>query len=204
MHAYTRECKEKKIDLHFHLVGKKGEGFFQENKNEAYATYDGNLLQHLDIGEIEKISRVFYELFETQEAEEIYVLYTHFYSAFNQKLVMKRILPLSFEQNDLVDGHHHANSNSTKILKVADRIFEPNEKKVVDNVLRQYIDFSLWDAFVNAQVSEQASRMTAMENATKNSFEMIDSYTLERNRVRQASITTELSEIVSGAEALKK
>jgi len=86
---------------------------------------------------------------------------------------------------------------------MADYIYEPDAATLLDRLLRQYITTVIDRAFLESIASELAARMTAMENATTNASEMINRLTLDMNRARQAAITTELMEIVSGAEALK-
>ena len=82
-------------------------------------------------------------------------------------------------------------------------MFEPGKREVLDSLLPRHLGMQIWRAMLESEASEHGARMTAMDNATKNAKDMIGKLTLQYNRARQAAITTELSEIVSGAEALK-
>ena len=85
-----------------------------------------------------------------------------------------------------------------------DYLYEPSKKKIVKSLIPRYLNAQVWKYLLESYASEQAARMIAMENATSNSEDMIKSLTLEFNKARQAAITTEMLEIVSGAEALKE
>jgi F-type H+-transporting ATPase subunit gamma len=120
----------------------------------------------------------------------VYLVYSHFRSALSQIPTIEVVLPLSSPA---------AESDEVQV----DYIYEPDPATLLDRLLRQYITTVIDHAFLESIASEHGARMTAMESATSNASEMINRLTLEMNRARQAAITTELMEIVSGAEALK-
>ena len=124
-----------------------------------------------------------------EETDGVYLLYSRFRSALSQVPTVERLLPVPPK----TDG-----SSDT-----LDYIYEPDEATLLDRLLRQYITTLILRAFLESIASEQGARMTAMDSATANARDMIDRLTLAMNRARQAAITTELMEIVSGAEALK-
>jgi F-type H+-transporting ATPase subunit gamma len=124
-----------------------------------------------------------------EETDGVYLLYSQFHSALSQVPTVERLLPVPPKED--LDGD------------VADYIYEPDEATLLDRLLRQYITTLIHRAFLESIASEHGARMTAMDNATANARDMIDRLTLAMNRARQAAITTELMEIVSGAEALK-
>jgi len=124
-----------------------------------------------------------------EETDGVYLLYSRFRSALSQVPTVERLLPVPPK----TDG-----SSDT-----LDYIYEPDEATLLDRLLRQYITTLVLRAFLESIASEQGARMTAMDSATANARDMIDRLTLAMNRARQAAITTELMEIVSGAEALK-
>jgi F-type H+-transporting ATPase subunit gamma len=128
--------------------------------------------------------------FVAGETDAVYLIYSQFRSAISQIPTTDRLLP----------GAAAAPAADTAQL---DYIFEPDEATLLDRLLRQYVTTLIDRAFLESIASEQGARMTAMENATTNASDMIDRLTLAMNRARQAAITTELMEIVSGAEALK-
>jgi len=123
------------------------------------------------------------------ETDAVYVLYNRFQSALTQVPTVDRVLPVVPETS----GDE----------SLVDYIYEPQPAQLLDRLLAQYINTLIYRAFLESNASEQAARMTAMESATSNAAAMIDRLTLAMNRARQAAITTELMEIVSGAEALK-
>jgi F-type H+-transporting ATPase subunit gamma len=127
--------------------------------------------------------------FAAGETDGVYLVYSHFRSAMSQVPTVERILPVV--------------SEATKEIAPADYIYEPDPATLLDRLLRQYITTVIDRAFLESIASEHGARMTAMESATSNASDMIDRLTLAMNRARQAAITTELMEIVSGAEALK-
>jgi F-type H+-transporting ATPase subunit gamma len=122
--------------------------------------------------------------------DAVYLVYSHFRSALSQVPTVQQVLPVErlVAEDDVAQ---------------VDYIYEPDAATLLDRLLRQYITTVIDHAFLEAIASEHGARMTAMENATANASEMINRLTLAMNRARQAAITTELMEIVSGAEALK-
>ena len=124
-----------------------------------------------------------------EETDGVYLLYSRFRSALSQVPTVERLLPVPPKTDGGGD--------------TLDYIYEPDEATLLDRLLRQYITTLILRAFLESIASEQGARMTAMDSATANARDMIDRLTLAMNRARQAAITTELMEIVSGAEALK-
>ncbi|MGD9762162.1 MAG: ATP synthase F1 subunit gamma [Candidatus Binatia bacterium] len=127
--------------------------------------------------------------YATEETDAVYLLYSRFRSALSQVPTIERLLPVPRAVAEPGQG--------------LDYIYEPDEATLLDRLLRQYISTLIHRAFLESIASEHGARMTAMDSATTNAREMIGRLTLAMNRARQAAITTELMEIVSGAEALK-
>ncbi len=125
------------------------------------------------------------------ETDAVYVLYNKFQSAISQVPTVEKLLPVAEESAD------------DSAASLVDYIYEPDPASLLGRLLAQYINTLIYRAFLEAIASEHAARMTAMDSATSNASEMMDRLTLEMNRARQAAITTELMEIVSGAESLK-
>ena len=107
-----------------------------------------------------------------------------------QKVIVKTLLPLEFEED-------------SEILQNTDLLYEPSKEEIIDRLTPKHVKVQFWRFLLESFASEQAARMVAMENATSNSEEMIKDLTLKFNKARQAAITTEMLEIVGGAEALK-
>ncbi|MCB9596362.1 MAG: ATP synthase F1 subunit gamma [Sandaracinaceae bacterium] len=125
------------------------------------------------------------------ELDAVFLVYNEFKSAISQDVVVEPLLPIvPLEVSE---------EESTSV----DFIYEPSKRALLDRLLPMYVETELFRALLESVASEHGARMTAMDNATKNASEMIDKLTLQYNRARQAAITTELMEIIGGAEALK-
>jgi F-type H+-transporting ATPase subunit gamma len=131
------------------------------------------------------------------EFDELYLVYTRFRSAISTVPTSERLLPL--------DRESLGSTNGTKSAEAASGItlFEPNPQRVFDAVVPRIVRAIVRQAAFDTKASEHASRMTAMDNATKNAKDLIHSLTLKRNKLRQTGITSQLLDIVGGAEALK-
>ena len=115
-------------------------------------------------------------------------MYNEFVNVATQKIQSELLLPLVFDDNE---------------KQIVDRLYEPNKEDIVKNLIPRHLNIQMWKYLLESFASEQAARMLAMENATENAQEMIKDLTLQFNKARQAAITTEMLEIVSGAEALQ-
>lgn len=141
--------------------------------------------------------------FIKDKIDEVHIVYTRFRSAISQTAVSERLLPLS---RDVIGGATATAAvplDSIQITSSGITIFEPNPQRVFDAVVPRIVRASVRQAAFDTKASEHASRMTAMDNATKNAKELIHSLTLTRNKLRQSGITSQLLDIVGGAEALK-
>jgi F-type H+-transporting ATPase subunit gamma len=127
-------------------------------------------------------------------------VYNEFKSAMSQKVVAEPLFPLQKAAAPAVAANAEASEWSTQ----REYLFEPDRKALLERLVPMYIEVSILRALYESQASELGSRMTAMESATKKAAEMIGKYTLIYNRARQAAITTELMEIIGGAEALRE
>ena len=126
--------------------------------------------------------------FTQKYVDEIHVVYNEFVNVASQHVVSERLLPLVFESDK---------------KPIIDRLYEPNKDDLVKSLIPRHLNIQMWKYLLESYVSEQAARMLAMENATGNAEDMIKELTLEFNKARQAAITKEMLEIVSGAEALQ-
>ena len=139
-----------------------------------------------------EVARLVNDAYVNGEYDEVYVVYTRFKSAMSQEPMMKRLMPVvcDFEESE-------------ESGEIANFTFEPSCPEILDTVIPQYVEVGIYSAMQEAKASEHGARMTAMSSATDNATEMIGSLTLSLNRARQAAITTEITEIVSGAAALE-
>ncbi|MCA9609625.1 MAG: ATP synthase F1 subunit gamma [Myxococcales bacterium] len=124
------------------------------------------------------------------ELDAVYLVYNEFKSAISQDVVVEPLLPITPLE-------------VAEEATTVDFIYEPSKRALLDRLLPMYVETEVYRALLESVASEHGARMTAMDNATKNASEMIDKLTLQYNRARQAAITTELMEIIGGAEALK-
>ena len=188
--AIDRFKKEGK-EVELICVGKKGLTYFKKRitVREGYPDIMGKILMQ----DARKIARSAMMAYLEGEWDEVYVIYGYFINVVRQIPKMEKILPLSFEES--------AETEEKIISSVY--IYEPEEERLLSEILPLYINTLVFSAMLETAVSEQAARMTAMDNATKACGDMVKQLTLFYNKVRQASITKELMDIVGGAEALK-
>ncbi|MCH2175951.1 MAG: ATP synthase F1 subunit gamma [Lentisphaeria bacterium] len=139
------------------------------------------------------------EQFLSGAYDEVFVAYNEFHSPLSQTPTIKKLLPV-----DPVSNREEAEKAASEEEKADDTeyIFEPSKSDLLEILFPQVVEFSVFSTLLENSAGEHGARMTAMDNATNNSKSLIESYTLLRNRARQAAITTELTEIISGAEAL--
>lgn len=192
LEGFLREYNRENIRLA--LVGKKGISFF---KRKNYHT----ILPPLEMGyfikdktAIIKIAKELMELILKAECKEVWLCYTQYVSMVSFKPIIDKLLPII--------GIDFSDEKSGDIDQI-EYILEPQLKKILDFLLPEFITQKLYQAFLNSFTCEQSARMIAMKSATDNAQDMIDELILLRNKVRQASITKELSEVVSTSEALK-
>jgi len=171
-------------------VGTKGRDFFRKRHYDL----DGEFIHVSECPSFtvaQAIGRLSRDLYKQELVDEVYLVYTEFVSTINQTQRLMRLLPLEVSTEGTTAGKR---TNIT---------YEPSPEVVLDYLVPKYIDSMIYGALVESATSEQAARRVAMENATDNAEEMIDTLKLQYNRARQASITQEIAEIVGGAEALK-
>jgi len=188
--AINRFKKEGK-EVELICVGKKGLTYFKKRitVKEGYPDIMGKILMQ----DARKIARSAMMAYLEGEWDEVYVIYGYFINVVRQIPKMEKVLPLSFEES--------AETEEKIVSSVY--IYEPEEERLLSEILPLYINTLVFSAMLETAVSEQAARMTAMDNATKACGDMVKQLTLFYNKVRQASITKELMDIVGGAEALK-
>jgi F-type H+-transporting ATPase subunit gamma len=124
------------------------------------------------------------------------VIYNEFKSVIQQRIVIEQLLPIPPEETKP--------SNDLRSLSQVEYIYEPSSAEIINALVPRHLNFQMWRILLESNAAEQGARMTAMDNATTNAKELIRDLTLSYNKARQAAITKELLEIVSGAEALKK
>jgi F-type H+-transporting ATPase subunit gamma len=190
-----RDDKSKFEKMDFIFIGKKGADYFKRRGVQAKKVML-NLAREISYTMAADMATVCMNEFTGGGYDEIRFIYNEFKSAISQKLVMEKLLPIDLSKSTIDSG------DSNKLSYSKDLIFEPNPETMIDELLGQHFAVQVYRCMSESVAAEHAARMTAMENATKNAKEMIMKMTLVYNKVRQASITKELIEICSGAEAV--
>jgi F-type H+-transporting ATPase subunit gamma len=188
----TNKNKLKKIDFFF--VGRRGHDFFAKKGIKA-TEYISKLDRDISYNLAAQVADKLLKTYLSGEYDEIRLIYNEFKSAISQKVVAETLLPLDVSTSSF-------NEDSTAGNFAVDLIFEPAADLIVEQLLVKHFALQIYRSMSESVAAEHGARMTAMENATNNAREMINKLTLTYNKLRQEKITTELIEIVSGAEAL--
>jgi F-type H+-transporting ATPase subunit gamma len=168
-------------------VGRKGRDYFRRRR--AIRVEHPEFFRRFDYGDSAAIARELLGRFVAEELDGVMVVYNEFKSAIQQRVVVERLLPI--ERAEIQPDESSE-----------DYIYEPGSAELFDDLLPRYVEWQVYRSLLESSAAEHAARMTAMEAATRNANEMVNQLTLNLNRVRQASITREIIEVVSGAEAL--
>jgi F-type H+-transporting ATPase subunit gamma len=166
------------------LVGRKGRDFYRK-RHTRISGENINLAAKPAYSDMAAIAQRAMEMYRTAEIDAVYILYNEFKSVVAQKMTLTRVLPVEMPEG----------------TEAVDYIFEPSPAEMLDALLPRYVETTFFRALLESAAAEHAARMTAMDAATSNASEMIEKLTLYMNRVRQASITKEIIEVVSGAAA---
>jgi F-type H+-transporting ATPase subunit gamma len=185
--AFVRERASRKFA--FVLVGRKGRDFFRRRgftvRHEAIGIFS-----KLTLEDAQAIAHVAMEDFIAGKVSSVYLVYNEFKSVMQQRVAIERLLPIPrLEPGDAQQGPQ------------ADYLYEPEPVKILADLIPRHIEVQIYRALMESAAAEHAARMTAMDTATRNASEMIEQLTLYMNKVRQAAITREIIEVVSGAQA---
>jgi F-type H+-transporting ATPase subunit gamma len=180
-------------------AGRKARQFVARAKRHMLASFE--LKDAPTIIETKPVSRFCLEKFLTGEVDKVTVLYTHFINTINQKPVAQTLLPISeFAFRSTAKGNEAPEESPSDPL--LGYVFEPSAEAVLDFMLPYYVQYQVYQMILDARASEHSARMVAMKNATDNANQFIKDLTLEYNKMRQASITTELLEISTAQMAV--
>ena len=179
------------------ITGRKAKQFVTRTRRELIADFE--LKDAPSFVDTKAIAKFVTEKFLNREVDKVSVLYTQFINTVNQKPVLRTLLPIS--SFDLPKGEPADGANED-IDPMVSYVFEPNAEAVLDVMLPYYIQYQVFQMILDARASEHSARMVAMKNATDNASQFIKDLTLEYNKMRQASITTELLEIATAQMAL--
>jgi F-type H+-transporting ATPase subunit gamma len=171
-------------NVRMELIGRKGRDFFKKRGATVAGEHVG-LAAKVNYGDIAAIAGKAMELYRNEEIDAVYLIYNEFKSVMAQRLMESRVLPVAMPEQ----------------TAAVDYIYEQPPAEMLEALLPRYVEMEFYRSLLESVAAEHAARMTAMEAATSNAGEMIDKLTLYMNRVRQASITKEIIEVVSGAAA---
>lgn len=172
------------------LVGRKGLEWFKRRPWPIRHQYV-NIMSRVDYRYAREIARTIIDYYTKSELDAVYVVYNEFKSVIQQRVVIEPLLPIRRLQLE-------------KVYAFLDYLYEQPPQVIFDHLLPRHVETQIFRAMLESEAAEHGARMTAMDAATRNAHEMIDALTLHMNRLRQAKITRELIEIVSGADALKE
>ncbi|WP_375395357.1 F0F1 ATP synthase subunit gamma [uncultured Sphingomonas sp.] len=185
--------------VRFYVAGKKGRVIRRFYPDQVAADFDLSRMKVTSFDQARALADDLIRRYEAGEFDVAHLFYAEFVSALVQEPTSRQIVPVKVEANA-----SHASTSSTSAPKGAGAAveYEPDEESILADLLPRNIAIQIFRALLENAASEQGSRMNAMENATKNAGDMINRLSIQYNRTRQAAITTELVEIISGAEAL--
>ena len=185
---FINENKSSYDEFDMSFIGQRGYDFFKKRSFKIHRNYE-DVMDSITYEKASDIAGNLIDEYKAENLDAVYFVYNEFKSAISQKLVVEEVLPIS---------RREIGSEQS----VVDYMYEPNKEKILDDMLPRHVCIQVYRMLLESSASEHGARMTAMDSATRNAGEMIEKLTLLANRMRQQSITTELVEIVSGAEAL--
>ncbi len=174
-------------------IGKKAQAYFRKRKYNVVKSYPG-FFDKLSFDDSKEISENFIKDFVSHKYDGVFIAYNEFKTVISQNRVIEKVLPI--EPDRLTD--------ESAGQEDIDYIYEPDMFSILKAILPKHLNIQMWKAVLESNASEQGARMAAMDNATENAKELKNELQLKYNQARQSAITTEISEIVSGAQALEE
>jgi F-type H+-transporting ATPase subunit gamma len=187
---YAQQAKNGKVSVL--PIGKKGFEYFGKHSNYKVVTDFQNIFTNLTFDNIKRVAQYAQESFLNKEYDRIEIVYSQFKNAATQEFVVEAYLPIP-----------KVEENKDEKQQNNDFIFEPSKETLLEELMPKILNTQVYKAILDAHASEHGARMTAMDKATENANELLHNLKISYNRARQAAITTELTEIVSGAAALE-
>jgi F-type H+-transporting ATPase subunit gamma len=195
--SFMRDNEDKTVEIM--AIGRKGRDFFRYRR----ATIAGEFLGLTGKGRVEfsealEVARSIIKVYtEDTSIDKVFLIYNEFKSVLSQRVILEQLLPVSRAKEEAP-----AETKSQQPVTLVDYIYEQPPEEMFGRLLPRLVETQIFRALLESVASEHGARMTAMDSASKNASELIDSLTLNMNRVRQAAITNEIIEVVSGAAAL--
>ena len=194
--AFMRENADKQIEIM--AIGRKGRDFFRNRRATISSEYIGLTGKgRVEFSEALEVARALIKQYtEDTGIDKVYIIYNEFKSVLSQRVVLEQLLPVVRAKQD------EPEAKSQQPVTLIDYIYEQPPAEMFGELLPRLVETQIFRALLESIASEQGARMTAMDSASKNASELIESLTLNMNRIRQAAITNEIIEVVSGAAAL--
>lgn len=187
--TFVQDSRDREVALA--LIGRKGRDFFVRRRMDV--RYEAvNVFQQVKLSHAEELAAFAIEQFTEGKVSSVYLLYNEFKSVMNQRVVVERLLPIP----------RLTPENGGVEAPLVDYLYEPSADEILRTIVPRHVEIQMYRALLESAASEHAARMTAMDAATRNAQEMVDKLSLYMNKVRQAAITREIIEVVSGAQAL--
>jgi F-type H+-transporting ATPase subunit gamma len=184
------ESEAENRELSLTLIGRKGADWFKRRSWPIRHSYV-NIMSRVDFSYAREIADSLISYYSETDVDSVYLIYNEFKSVIQQRIVIEPLLPI--RRLEIETGETYL-----------DYLYEQPPGEIFDSLLPRHVETQVFRAMLESEAAEQGARMAAMDAATRNAREMIATLTLKMNRIRQASITTEIIEIVSGADALKE
>ncbi len=185
------EYKEQNVKVRLRGIGKKGIEFFKYNEIELFDEVLG-LSSKPDKKRADEFITASIEDYKDGKIDGLYIIYNGYKNMITQELHVNKVLPVDTEQFD-------CNETATSLLEVEAQ----DEEKMLDSLVSKYVEYNMYYSLIDSVAAEHSARMQAMDTATNNAKEMVKSLNVQFNKARQAAITTELIEIISGVESMK-
>ncbi|MGO9482088.1 MAG: ATP synthase F1 subunit gamma [Candidatus Kryptoniota bacterium] len=188
-------------------VGKKGYDFFTRRKYNVVGNYSG-VFHDLQFSAAKNVAAEVIKGYLDRAYDRVDVVYNEFKNVIQQRLLIDQFLPIpkDFAAAEVIGTHHvedTAKSGNANIHRwLLEYIYEPDSASILEALIPRHLEYQIWRMLLESNAAGEGARMAAMENASENASELISTLSLEYNKARQASITKELLEVVSGAEAL--
>ncbi|MBT4777941.1 MAG: F0F1 ATP synthase subunit gamma [Rhodobacteraceae bacterium] len=189
---WIKEKKSQGIEVKLMPIGKKASAFYKRSDIEVLDNFEDLNTNDRQIEVSEQVKNKITDLFESKSIDEVFILYNKFISAIAQEPTYKSLIPL-----EQAAGDDNASEGSNSSFE-----FEPDKNELLEYLIPRNFLTQVYGSILESSAAEHAARMTSMDNATRNAGDMIDGLTMTYNRTRQAVITKELIEIISGAEAV--
>ena len=187
---FSQDNPEGYEDIDLMVIGKKGVDVLKRRSGVSIAKTYENITGAINYSTAQMIAEEVIGSFNDEKYDSVYILFNAFVSAMTQNVTLQKVLPVVPEVSE--DDAH-----------AAEYIYEPTQHEVLEQILQKSVEVQIFRALLESVASEHGSRMSSMDSASRNASEMIGKLTLVYNRVRQAAITNELMEIISGAESIK-